>query len=300
MTDKPITLPEPAYPKGSECTIKEGAIDDFYTADQVRAAVLADRALNATAQGMWQPIETAPKDGTEILVSGLNFGDEAKGRHVTMASWRNGFGWWEGLPDPVEEELTANTQLQFLTHWMPLPAPPTAAVAGDPVAGRSHDAALHAIAYWPCPEQDDMQSANMRKVALDALATLPRIGSETTASASEREQFEAYIRKDRGNLSTFGSGQNLHYCNSAVNNAWGGWMARAASASVQVVMGAEVADDQRAKAIKMAADALSHAYVRAQEPEDRMMYRSAGLMLDMLFPATSAAPSQGAGTGEKR
>jgi hypothetical protein len=44
--------------------------------------------------------------------------------------------------------------------------------------------------------------------------------------ASEREQFEAYIRKDCGDLSTFGRGENMHYCNSAVNNAWCGWQAR--------------------------------------------------------------------------
>lgn len=41
-----------------------------------------------------------------------------------------------------------------------------------------------------------------------------------------REAFEAYITKDRGDLSTFGSGKNLHYRNSAVNNAWEGWQAR--------------------------------------------------------------------------
>ena len=35
---------------------------------------------------------------------------------------------------------------------------------------RSYDAALHVIAYWPCPERDDMQAANMRRVALAALA----------------------------------------------------------------------------------------------------------------------------------
>jgi ribosomal protein L7/L12 len=48
-----------------------------------------------------------------------------------------------------------------------------------------------------------------------------------TAEPSEREAFEAHIRKDCGDLRTFGRGQHLHYLNSAVNNAWGGWMARA-------------------------------------------------------------------------
>lgn len=57
------------------------------------------------------------------------------------------------------------------------------------------------------------------------------------------------------------------------------------------------AEAQKARAIRMAADALSHAYVRAVEAEDRMMYRSAGLLLDMLFPAT---PSAGAPLPEQR
>ncbi|WP_289241808.1 hypothetical protein [Delftia sp.] len=43
----------------------------------------------------------------------------------------------------------------------------------------------------------------------------------------EREAFEAWIKRDGGDLSTFGSGQNRHYNNSAVNNAWTGWSSRA-------------------------------------------------------------------------
>lgn len=47
-------------------------------------------------------------------------------------------------------------------------------------------------------------------------------------NADERATFEAMIAKDSGDLTTFGSGQHVHYRNSAVNNAWGGWKARAA------------------------------------------------------------------------
>lgn len=50
-------------------------------------------------------------------------------------------------------------------------------------------------------------------------------------SADERAAFEAWIKKDGGDLSTFGSGQNRHYNNSAVNNAWTGWCSRAALAA---------------------------------------------------------------------
>jgi hypothetical protein len=49
----------------------------------------------------------------------------------------------------------------------------------------------------------------------------------------ERESFEAWIAKDGGDLSIFGSGQNIHYRNSAVNNSWVGWKARAALQSTE-------------------------------------------------------------------
>ena len=71
----------------------------------------------------WQPIETAPKDGTAILASGVNLGT-GPGRHYAVCSWEHcaeprpedWSGWYEtdgdGGPYP------------WLTHWMPLPAPP--------------------------------------------------------------------------------------------------------------------------------------------------------------------------------
>lgn len=49
--------------------------------------------------------------------------------------------------------------------------------------------------------------------------------------ATERQAFEAHIKKDCGDLRTFGSGLHIHYRNSAVNNAWTGWHARAALAA---------------------------------------------------------------------
>lgn len=48
----------------------------------------------------------------------------------------------------------------------------------------------------------------------------------------ERAAFEAWIRKDGGDLSTFGHAPDMHYRNSAVNNAWTGWQARAIAAAI--------------------------------------------------------------------
>jgi hypothetical protein len=74
----------------------------------------------------WQPIETAPKDGAEIL---LGFAGEkwiVQGRWVGDYKARDG-AWWALNNDPTDAwggEL-------YPTHWMPLPSPPTPAHSGD-------------------------------------------------------------------------------------------------------------------------------------------------------------------------
>jgi hypothetical protein len=62
----------------------------------------------------WHPIETAPKDGTEVLLW--------KDRRIVGGSWNSGGAmhmphWMGGIFDP--------------THWMPLPAPPQPMPADD-------------------------------------------------------------------------------------------------------------------------------------------------------------------------
>lgn len=60
----------------------------------------------------WKPIETAPKDGTEIvaLVSGVPYivSWTTHGKQHAEPWWRDREGY--GLTEP--------------THWMPLPDPP--------------------------------------------------------------------------------------------------------------------------------------------------------------------------------
>lgn len=57
----------------------------------------------------WQPIETAPKDGTKIIL--LPWGD----LDDLFTSW------WIDYDD-----RWANNPWAECTHWRPLPAPPTA------------------------------------------------------------------------------------------------------------------------------------------------------------------------------
>lgn len=66
----------------------------------------------------WQPIETAPRDGTTILMGKFHDGD-----FYWMASGRIEDGqFWCDFPD----EFFVPFSHQNPTHWMPLPAPPKA------------------------------------------------------------------------------------------------------------------------------------------------------------------------------
>ncbi len=55
----------------------------------------------------WQPIETAPKDGTHILVYRPEYSNDVIG----IDFWRRKC-WWLSSSDSQP------------THWMPLPEPP--------------------------------------------------------------------------------------------------------------------------------------------------------------------------------
>lgn len=69
----------------------------------------------------WQPIDTAPKDGTNIILC-CNFDDRIE---LTIARWCDNpapagpFGrfMWREMQDSTIAE-------QVPTHWMPLPEPP--------------------------------------------------------------------------------------------------------------------------------------------------------------------------------
>ena len=58
----------------------------------------------------WQPIETAPKDATNIMLWEMSF-DQCV------------IGYGTKLSKHLTESSTDHV-LRFCTHWMPLPAPP--------------------------------------------------------------------------------------------------------------------------------------------------------------------------------
>lgn len=87
------------------------------TVKQAEARVMDKLAVHMAEQGStscaeWQPIETAPKDGTRIIVSKVN------GPVWCNVNWRHMIrkpDRWDSFVGAVPFEPT---------HWMPLPEPP--------------------------------------------------------------------------------------------------------------------------------------------------------------------------------
>jgi hypothetical protein len=73
---------------------------------------LLEAAFSAAQQ--WQPIETAPKDGTEIL-GFTRYGKRPDEFEIYVV-------WWDG----GWEAHGCSTAFAAPSHWMPLPAPPGA------------------------------------------------------------------------------------------------------------------------------------------------------------------------------
>lgn len=87
-----------------------------YCEKSARAAVSA--YLAATGDG-WLPIETAPKDGSSVLVSNR--------KYVSGGRYYRGGGPYDGTRQFLEEGYYregASRPDRSITHWRPLPAPP--------------------------------------------------------------------------------------------------------------------------------------------------------------------------------
>lgn len=70
---------------------------------------LTVRTASPSPTEHWQPIESAPKDGSDILISGVGSRRWIDVGRWYKGGWRNdGFGTISGV-----------------THWQPLPEPPT-------------------------------------------------------------------------------------------------------------------------------------------------------------------------------
>lgn len=78
-----------------------------------RATLARTPSVPDDVAARWQSIETAPKDGTLILVY--------DGSEPMTVTWEEFFGW--------QDNARGSYWGFTATHWMPLPEPPTAARA---------------------------------------------------------------------------------------------------------------------------------------------------------------------------
>lgn len=120
-----ILRPQPQVTRSAEVAeavdymdgIAEGEIDGLF-ADEMWVKVKAYIAqLEAQGSSRWQPIETAPKDGTPLL-----------GFMPTYYKGKGGFSviiWMKGSRSPNGDWYDNRAWITQPTHWMPLPTPPT-------------------------------------------------------------------------------------------------------------------------------------------------------------------------------
>lgn len=76
-------------------------------------------AIEAYEQEQWQPIDTAPKDGTEVL---LSYGKDCfSGYWEAQPNHWHEIGWQE---EDARQGAYIHRHPQRPTHWRPLPTPP--------------------------------------------------------------------------------------------------------------------------------------------------------------------------------
>jgi len=95
--------------------------DDIITMGAQINSLMRERDAALAQVSAWQPIATAPRDETLFLATGLD-GGSGPGRHVAIV-FCDGAGFFDDF-----DEYT------YLTHWMPLPAPPVDSSAAQATA----------------------------------------------------------------------------------------------------------------------------------------------------------------------
>lgn len=86
-----------------------------YIENEKPAWAQAAREAVAAARNGWRPIETAPRDGTRIIVYRPKF----DGDYIPQVGWD--FWMTKGLLEPTWGKSRKDVPP---THWMPFPEPP--------------------------------------------------------------------------------------------------------------------------------------------------------------------------------
>lgn len=71
----------------------------------------------------WQTIDSAPKDGTRVILSNTHGIWMAEYRPVYGSGYRPENPWWNVMLNC--DHIPKDVRYAKATHWMPLPLPPT-------------------------------------------------------------------------------------------------------------------------------------------------------------------------------
>ncbi len=123
-----IELTLELYPPSSSCRFDLGSVPSTVFTD----ADAALAALPSASAEDWQPIETAPKDGTYILVTSGSYGPYVA---KYMALYRSGYAprnpWASMMLNHDHLEKVRHVGEHVPTRWMPMPKPPIDAARSE-------------------------------------------------------------------------------------------------------------------------------------------------------------------------
>lgn len=108
------------------------AAPDYARSEWVADAEAALTAMRSAEPAGWMDIASAPKDGTRLLLFTTHPGDQ----RIDLAPFTEvQIGYWEDAVDAPMRKEDAGWRAEWVgepTHWQPLPAPPIAAIEGEP------------------------------------------------------------------------------------------------------------------------------------------------------------------------
>ena len=125
MSDQPLTMS-----KEREAEIRARCGVTALLSSEVEPLL---RELDATRAALaqattWQPMESAPKDGTNILAWLATWEMPA---FVNWRVGRSGIAMWNDAVEHDNEMDGSDAYSHPPTHWLPLPAPPKPTTQGD-------------------------------------------------------------------------------------------------------------------------------------------------------------------------
>lgn len=126
MTDMVTDIDEETVERVARALCRQYELDDGFSVEQADRAAASDmyrnfvksaRAALAAMPSQWRPIDSAPRDGTDILLYCPPVGKFAEENDI--GRWNQSLGQWQ-MPD----HQCGGYGKCDPTHWMPRPAPP--------------------------------------------------------------------------------------------------------------------------------------------------------------------------------